>query len=307
MNRRGMCIKGRGLTDLGSFVPRFLAKVVKLIRDRLGRDVVIPCVEEGVCADSSVCNSKGPYCEVCFKDDPGRIRCTKKNRKLKDSYGSYGNISVYEDLSEYVCWGDNAYSDFTGYDDGSICDCGTPFYLNSINPFKFKPLISGEVRPGFFEGPSALNEDTGTVSHYFWGGYDWNDQYEAGTGPTSGIWDSRPPSVAPKTCSKRPDIDFIFQLQYTHVPGGLDNGKFEDVCLDAELLENTYLAWHNGEPIEEEQREAGDHKWCENKCKANPECGGWTLNKNNGWCALKRSDQIKKQEKENFISGIKVC
>ena len=122
-----------------------------------------------------------------------------------------------------------------------------------------------------------------------------------------GIWDSRPPSVAPKTCSKRSDIDFIFQLQYTHVPGGLDNGKFEDVCLDAELLENTYLAWNNGKPIEREQRDAEDHKWCEAKCKANPECGGWTFSKNNGWCALKRSDQIKKEKKENFISGIKNC
>ena len=75
------------------------------------------------------------------------------------------------------------------------------------------------------------------------------------------------------------------------------------------ILEDTYLAWYNGEPIatETRQSEARDHKWCEAKCDANPECGGWTLNKSNGWCALKRTDQIKKQGKKNFVSGIKNC
>ena len=131
--------------------------------------------------------------------------------------------------------------------------------------------------------------------------------YEEGTWTGSGKWDSRPPTVAPKTCRKRPDIDFIYQLQYIWGTGGPKTGKFKEMCLDAELLENTFLAWHNGEPLEEEQREAGDHSWCEAKCKANPECGGWTFNKNNGWCALKRSDRIKKEEKKNFISGIKKC
>ena len=72
------------------------------------------------------------------------------------------------------------------------------------------------------------SEDTGTISHYSWGGYDQNDQYEAGTWTGPGKWDSRLPRVAPKSCRKRPDIDFIFQLQYTWTIG-VETGEFVEV------------------------------------------------------------------------------
>ena len=75
------------------------------------------------------------------------------------------------------------------------------------------------------------------------------------------------------------------------------------------VLDGTYLAWHNGEPIEEEvrQTEAGDPSWCAAKCDANSKCDAWTLNKRNGWCALKRGDQVKGQKNEGFVSGTKTC
>ena len=143
-----------------------------------------------------------------------------------------------------------------------------------------------------------------------WLGNSYNEQWESGEiseddPPPPGIWDSRPPTVAPESCSKHPDISSIFELSFQR--GEYFSSLEQRLSAISCLLENTYLAWHNGEPLEEEQREAGDHSWCEAKCKANPECGGWTFNKNNGWCALKRSDQIKKEKKENFISGIKKC
>ena len=121
-----------------------------------------------------------------------------------------------------------------------------------------------------------------------------------------GVWDSRLPNVEPKSCSKSPDISSIFELSFNFLNQELESiHKKGNGC----ILEDTYLAWHNGEPIETETRqsEKGDHSWCEAKCSRNPECGAWTLNKNNGWCALKRKDQVKKQGKKNFVSGIKNC
>ena len=74
------------------------------------------------------------------------------------------------------------------------------------------------------------------------------------------------------------------------------------------VLFDTYMTWHNGEPIEEEVRseEGRDYTWCQEKCELNPACDAWTLNTLNGWCGLKRKDQVKlKKGKKNFISGRK--
>ena len=125
------------------------------------------------------------------------------------------------------------------------------------------------------------------------------------------MWDSRPPTESPSACSGKPDISSIFELRFKSRDLGNYVYEWDLVMNDSKncIFEDTYLAWNDGEPIATESRqdEAGDHKWCEAKCDANSECGGWTLNKSNGWCALKRSDQIKKQGKKNFVSGIKNC
>ena len=71
------------------------------------------------------------------------------------------------------------------------------------------------------------------------------------------------------------------------------------------VKEGTYLAWYNGEPIEQENNIT--QSLCEEKCDRNPDCDAWTLNTRNGWCALKRWDQVKEEENEGFVSGFKHC
>eukprot|EP00092_Neocalanus_flemingeri_P009028 GFUD01009714.1.p1 GENE.GFUD01009714.1~~GFUD01009714.1.p1 ORF type:complete len:399 (+),score=86.53 GFUD01009714.1:162-1358(+) len=71
--------------------------------------------------------------------------------------------------------------------------------------------------------------------------------------------------------------------------------------------EGIYLTWFNGEPIEEETRSGGTQSWCAEKCNRNAACDAWTLNTNNGWCGLKRSNQVKEQKNKGFVSGYKNC
>ena len=71
------------------------------------------------------------------------------------------------------------------------------------------------------------------------------------------------------------------------------------------MKEGTYLAWYNGEPIEQENNIS--QSLCEEKCDRNPDCDAWTLNTRNGWCALKRLDQVKEEENEGFLSVYKHC
>jgi len=305
MNRRGRCIKGRGLSWPGLAFKNITENLASHVRNKLGTDVLIPCAPL----------QEKPYCEVCFKNDPGKIFCPKGKKDSLSLTSDYGKKSVYEDLSDYLCsvpeagldsFRGDAFSYWTGYDDGSICDCGTPFFLdNEEGVFSFRPLKNGESRPGFVEGPSYVDEDTGASLFVFHGGSNTNEWWEEEKTafPATVVFDSRPPDVAPKSCSNYPDIASIFELR--GVNGELSLQRVDKDC----ILEDTYLAWYNGEPIEDEVRgaQANDHSWCEEKCDANPECGAWTLNKNNGWCALKRRDQVKKQERDNFVSGIKNC
>lgn len=69
-------------------------------------------------------------------------------------------------------------------------------------------------------------------------------------------------------------------------------------------LSGVYLTWYKGEPIQQfyNVRSTGE---CKYRCRENQECEGWTLNTNNGWCALKKSSQIKPVINPGFESGIK--
>merc|ERR1712126_683039 len=57
-------------------------------------------------------------------------------------------------------------------------------------------------------------------------------------------------------------------------------------------LPGTILNWHNGEPIG--TRNNVDETGCKNACESTQDCAAWTLNTQNGWCALKAENQIKK-------------
>merc|ERR1712241_977498 len=96
------------------------------------------------------------------------------------------------------------------------------------------------------------------------------------------------PTIPASSCRGYPNISSIFEEA--------DNNS----C----ILEETYLAWFNGEPLEEETRNGGTADWCQQKCRNNPTCAGWTLNTGNGWCALKAENQIKRTDNQGFMSGL---
>ena len=321
MNARGRCIKSWSPATTDANQSHAMGKLAQHLKSELGRDVLIPCHD---------INMK--HCEVCFKNDPGKIFCPKSEQNKKPEFTEeFVKASVFDDLTDYTCSapdrvlelldkrGQKAFSYWTGYDDGSICDCGTPFVAewsgSGLTQVSFRPLRNAEERPGFQEGATYVDEYTGAPRWLGNAGYynneEWEDLEEGEkkrrVAEGTAVFDSRPPTVFPQACSRKPEISSIFELSFKKN----QVKEWDLVPNDSNscILEDTYLAWHNGEPIDEESRqsEAGDHKWCEAKCDANPECGGWTLNKSNGWCALKRTNQIKKQKKKNFVSGIKNC
>jgi len=69
------------------------------------------------------------------------------------------------------------------------------------------------------------------------------------------------------------------------------------------VLHNTYLAWFKGEPIGE-RLGVGSSQDCYEFCSETDGCAAWTLNTNNGWCALKSKEQIKPQPKKGFESQL---
>ena len=89
--------------------------------------------------------------------------------------------------------------------------------------------------------------------------------------------------------------------------GGLNAGIYipEDVTGPPFTKEGIYLTWFNGEPIDQDNESS--QSVCEEKCQTNPDCDAWTLNTKNGWCALKRKDQVKEMKQEGFISGYNIC
>ena len=170
MNRRGRCIKAWGLTGFSTNIKsRAMERLAQHLKSELGRDVLIPCHDP----------EKQEHCEVCFKNDPGKIFCPKSEWDKKSHYTQeFRNASVSDDLTDWMCstvgpgctsCADaldglvNGFSYWTGYDDGSICDCGTPFVAEweGSESVTFRPLRNTEERPGFSEGPTYVDEDTG--------------------------------------------------------------------------------------------------------------------------------------------------
>jgi len=329
MNKKGRCIKGYGATSTSDTETDFLDKLALDLKQVLGRDVLIPCTWEG-------------YCEVCFKNDPGKVFCPRNEWTYSDTSDivEYHNKSVYEDFSDWKCesriaytsrLGDasNAsYSYWSGYDDGSICDCGAPFEFNREgNKASFFPVKPTDKKPGFFQGSSFVDESTGTMSWFHMSGATFNEQWESGEfseddKPPPGIWDSRPPTVAPESCSKYPDISSIFKFSYQrHFVDGIDYGddgykvidKIEASHNRSCTLEDISLLSSENLEVEVRESEAGNHDWCESKCWENWQCDAWTFDMKIGYCALMKADQVKVTnwldkhpgDKDKFMSGTK--
>jgi len=216
MNHKRRCIKGYSATSTSARTTDFLQKLASDLKNELGRDVLIPCSDPEV--------DPGPpvlYCEVCFKNDPGKVFCPPNEWADMTDITGYFNRSVYEDFSDWKCppWTRaEVFSYWSGYDDGSMCDCGAPFYfqVKNYNTANFFPLKPGDIKWGVSEGSSIVDESTHTMSEFHRLGNDWNSKWESGeTGDIpAGIWDSRPPTVAPASCSEYPDISSIFKFSY---------------------------------------------------------------------------------------------
>merc|ERR1719193_3099870 len=93
--------------------------------------------------------------------------------------------------------------------------------------------------------------------------------------------------------------------QKRHTEGDTSDCSHEwtHACEGGCRLPRTILNWHNGEPIGE--RNGVDADGCHNACNETPNCAGWTLNTNNGWCGLKADNQISKGTNDGFVSGMR--
>lgn len=225
MNKDGRCIKGWAAATWGDESGAF-EKLADHLKRVLGREVLIPC--NGVYS---------PYCEVCFKNDPGKIFCPKSEWKYTSGEQTkmYHDFSVYDDLTDWMCGivGSNkiildsvgdAFSYWTGYDDGTICDCGTPFVAEwkgergeEGRGVSFRPLKNTEERlRGFQEGATYVDEDSGAPRWEQHSGHFWIPS------PEDAEWNvtSRPPTVSPKACYGKPDISSIFERSVAWVRMG---------------------------------------------------------------------------------------
>merc|ERR1712223_1482138 len=207
MNRRGRCIKAWGLTGGSETKTRAMERLAQHLKSELGRNVLIPCHDP----------DNQEHCEVCFKDDPGKIFCPKTEWNKKSHYTQeFRNASVSDDLTDWMCSTEslivdqaefdglvNGFSYWTGYDDGSICDCGTPFVAEweGLESVTFRPLNDTEERPGFREGATIVDEYTGATKWASREGYLKNEIWEEGSiqivPDVRGVWDSRPPTETP--------------------------------------------------------------------------------------------------------------
>jgi len=68
------------------------------------------------------------------------------------------------------------------------------------------------------------------------------------------------------------------------------------------VLQGVQFVWKNGEIGQ--MNNLDTFVECHSACNGTPGCAGWTFNKANGWCGLKAANQIKKQQSDNFISGM---
>lgn len=264
--------------------------------------------------------SSGMYCEICPKTDPSRIHCpvsAQLSWEQRTDYMPPWNISASEDYSAFQCTDKLKYCEdqfdysyWPMYDDGSICDCGSPFivegnYTKEIQTIKFRSPRQNEAKEKF----QSLGSHSGASTLQMGGWTALKDVSQKTQFAAGGIYDDAvlPPSIPAARCHSRPDISSMLENHFTTWSNGqpIKEELIEDKTYCNE--ENTYLSWFNGEPIAEEVKKGGDDGWCAAKCRSNPSCDAWTLNTSNGWCALKRQDQVKRQRKPGFVSGFNIC
>merc|ERR1712130_14274 len=208
MNAYGRCVKAWSSTiSMAQSEINVVETLASELRSRLGNNILIPCKD----VDN---------CEACFNEDPGKIFCPKKESiKKSRSTPEYVNGSVYSDLSDWQCSELSprvgpvleAFSYWSGYDDGSICDCGTPFAMqrgdllthsNGSDGFiwSFRPLNRNSSRKWGLSNPWTVYESTG--------GPGWFVMENDGL-PVN---DNRPPYIPAQPCNQYPDISSIFKL-----------------------------------------------------------------------------------------------
>lgn len=320
MTGRG-CVKAWSLTWPSfeiSKINRAVFYMKSKLERTLGMELETPC--HSVYPDLSFPLSWGMYCEICPKTDPSRIHCPVSAQLSWDQFKDYysPNISASKDYSAYQCRetiGDDKfdYSYWSMYNDGSICDCGSPFivegnYTSEIQTIKFRSPRQNEAKEKLQSlGPQGLDIHYGASTLQMVDCDALKDVCEK----TSYTWSSDfndvflPPTIPAARCHSRPDISSMLENHFTTTTWSNGQPIKEDKAPCT--VENTYLSWFNGEPIAEEVKKGGGSGWCAAKCRSHPFCDAWTLNTNNGWCALKRQDQVKTQHKPGFVSGFNIC
>jgi len=154
------------------------------LENRLGREVLIPCTDGGGIH----------YCEVCYKDDPSRISCPTTVQQSSRTAECPEWPTIHNDNGERY-----DYSYWSGYDDGSICDCGSAFVIEFRDRYSNEPKLRGpmEGEDAFLGGDWAVSDvgmNTGRRDFPYLG-----DEY-----PTE------PTIPASSSCRGHPDISSIF-------------------------------------------------------------------------------------------------
>ena len=256
------CAKAWGSTWsdwIGNHADRALHYLKNKLERRLGIELEAPC--------SSVFQGLLNYCEICPKTDSSRIHCPisahVSHKEISEHYIT-ANISAHEDYSAYQCPdyrnGDKQmdYSYWPMYDDGSICDCGSPFiveignYTEKIQNIKFRRPRENEAKQNLFlasslqstrcsgnvngERWSRASNDTCVRGMFFDGYFNRLDDFSVSETDVT-----LPPSIPAPRCNSRPDISSMFETTYF-------NYNFLNPYLNSQTRGKIII---NGKPIEE--------------------------------------------------------
>jgi len=307
---RGRCAPITGSTTgvgLSSEYDNGLRILQQRLEQKLKRKLIIPCYAFDLPRGPD-CYRKTPldfeggttttYCEVCEIFDD--------NKKQSYDY----DLHLDSDKTQPI-W------IFSSYTDNTLCSCGAGFIYHSrvnqpgrgwdwerandffarqIEPQEKQCLESeeGYINQPIFWRHNLTPYKNGSKHTYGRGFTAWGYAGEGLENPEV-IVDA---SIPGPDCKSRPDISSMFAPQPPYYP---PRAPPAEGC----VREGVYLAWFKGEPLAEHLN--SDEARCGELCRENHRCHAWTLNTNNGWCALKRKDQVKEQTQQGFVSGYKTC
>jgi len=235
------CDRGRSLTwglgKINDWVEE-LWETKSKIEKEIKKEVDIPCYDGSRTEDEA--GQQTIYCEVCEVTDTNRVECPQSAQV--DNYWELCGKEIFDPSScakakcpPLLDTGDN-YVYYQNYDDGSICDCGSPFILTwssaTQGPGVYRRARPSEVLTlpgGIGEGSSvSINNRDAKFKRPWWC-----------TGPCGSNPSVGSPSISgPTSCSSRPDISIIFQDKNVtnSIPLGAGTDFYYEGCPDGRGL-----------------------------------------------------------------------